>query len=486
MSSLKQPIVLLKAILVRLPLILKTLILHGIQMSPVTGKQDLRTELTVAVLRSFMGLKHSVLKMQKDSMRDPGIKGPMWVSKVTLPQPEIDVRDAVLRAIDVLKTGDETCDIPDIAAVEAEWTGYRGNVGKRTAQPNISEEEKYHKLRAESPSDMTILYFHGGAYFLMDPCTHRVPLAHLSHRTGAQILSIRYRLAPQNPFPAGLVDALTAYLSLIHPPPGSLHKPVPANKIILAGDSAGGNLSLVLLQTLLTLHRTSHTLHFHGKDVPIELPGGLAAVSPWCDITRSMPSVKRNELFDFLDAPPGADTPFEPIPFPPDDIWPVSPPRVDLFCNANMVLHPLVSPLTAPAELWKDAPPIWISTGEEGLTDEGLIVARRIHQAGAPLVAEMFEGMPHCHGMLMIETTQGRRFFESFASFCRDAAAGRVTSTSNLTYISYKAKSEKQIPIEKACETTDEEADALLRKSAAWRLEGEKAMQKEWRERARL
>ena len=89
----------------------------------------------------------------------------------------------------------------------------------------------------------------------MDPCTHRVPIAHLSRLTGAPVLSVRYRLAPQNPFPAALVDALTAYLSLIHPPPGSLHDPVPANKIIISGDSAGGNLSLVLLQTLLTLRR---------------------------------------------------------------------------------------------------------------------------------------------------------------------------------------------------------------------------------------
>jgi hypothetical protein len=164
MSSLKQPIALLKAMLVRIPLILKTILLHGARMSPVRGKQDLRTELTVAIIRSFITFSTPVGKLQKDSMRDPGIKGPMWVSKVTLPQPEVDVRDAVLRAIEDLKTGDEAYDVPNAAAVEAEWTGYRGKVGKRTAQPDISEEEKYHKLREESPSDMTILYFHGGAY----------------------------------------------------------------------------------------------------------------------------------------------------------------------------------------------------------------------------------------------------------------------------------------------------------------------------------
>jgi hypothetical protein len=86
----------------------------------------------------------------------------------------------------------------------------------------------------------------------------------------------------------------------------------------------------------------------------------------------------------------------------------------------------------------------------------------------------------------MISTPSGRRFFESFAGFCRDAVAGRVASSGNLTHISYKAQSAKEIPIEKVCETTDEEAAALMRRSAAWRLEGEKELQKQWHERARL
>lgn len=164
MSSIKHTISLFKAMLVRIPLILKTLFLHGVHMSPVTGKQDLRTVLTVAVIRSFITFSLPVAKIQKNSLRDPGIKGPMWVSKVVLPRPEFDVRDAVLRAIEDLKTGDETFDVPAIAAVEAEWTGYRSGVGKRTPQPDLSEAEKYRELRKESPSDMTILYFHGGAY----------------------------------------------------------------------------------------------------------------------------------------------------------------------------------------------------------------------------------------------------------------------------------------------------------------------------------
>jgi acetyl esterase/lipase len=322
----------------------------------------------------------------------------------------------------------------------------------------------------------------------MDPCTHRVPLAHLSRLTSAPIFSVRYRLAPQNPFPAALVDALTAYLSLLHPPPGSLHKPIPANKIIIAGDSAGGNLSLVLLQTLLTLARTSQTIRFHGKDVPIEIPAGVATSSPWCDVTRSMPSSSANAHLDYLEAPPqpSDETPFRTIPVIPDDVWPASPPRADFFCNSSILCHPLVSPLAAPAELWKGAPPIWISVGEEGLTDEGLIVARRLEQAGVPIVAEMFEGMPHCHGLLMLETPTSRRFFEGFAGFCRDAVAGRVKSTGSVAWWGFKLLSSRDVPLGKACATTDEEVRALMQRSAAWRLKAEVEMQKEWRERARL
>ncbi|CAI7635511.1 unnamed protein product [Penicillium glandicola] len=490
--SLREPLGLLKALLVRIPLILKTILLHSIQMSPVKGKQDLHTELTVAIIRSFMKTKSPLGKIQKQGIRDPGVKGPMWVSKVTLPQPELDVRDAVLRAIEDLKTGNETYDIPETIAVEGEWTGYRAGVGKKTPEPDLSEEEKYHKLREESPSDMTILYFHGGAYFLLDPCSHRVPVAHLSHLTGAPVFSVRYRLAPQNPFPAALVDALTAYLSLLHPPPGSLHKPVPANKIVFAGDSAGGNLSLVLLQTLLTLDRASHTIRFHGKDVPIELPAGVATMSPWCDVTRSMPSISGNAHLDYLEPPavpsddPAVKTEFSRLPFTPDDIWPASPPRADIYCNASMLSHPLVSPLAAPADLWKNAPPILISTGEEGLADEGLILARRVYQAGVPLVAEMFEGMPHCHGLLMMDRPASRRLFESFAGFCRDAAAGRVVSTGNLTWVGFKLKLSMGIPIEKACEVSDEQVEALMQKITAWKLEGEIELQKQWRATARL
>lgn len=163
MSNLRL-LPLLRALLVRIPLILKTVVLHLLRLSPVTGKQDLRTELTVAVIRSFLSFSMPVSQQQKRSTRDPGVRGPLWVSKVRFPRPEDDVQRAVCAAIDALKTGGETYDEPGVAPVEAEWTGYRSGVGRLATLPDISEREKYRELLKDSPADMVVIYFHGGAY----------------------------------------------------------------------------------------------------------------------------------------------------------------------------------------------------------------------------------------------------------------------------------------------------------------------------------
>lgn len=333
---------------------------------------------------------------------------------------------------------------------------------------------------------------------MMDPCTHRVPVSRMSRETGAPVLSVRYRLAPEHPFPAAVVDALTAYLSLIYPPEGSWHDPVPANKIVLAGDSAGGNLALVLLQTLLTLRRVAPSVVFHGKEVPIDLPAGLATSSPWCDVNRSMPSINGNIHLDYL---PPAEKPegvFKPIPVPDDDMWPSKPPRVDLYCNASVTSHPLVSPLAVSKDLWKDAPPVFISLGEEGLTDEGLIVARRMRQAGVPVVVEQYEGLPHCYGLLATTTPVGRRFIRGTTDFMRAAMAGNVHNAypsatvspskapGTLLYIGFKVQYEKEVPLDEALTVSDEEVHALMQKTTDWRIEGEKALQEQYNERAKL
>lgn len=86
------------------------------------------------------------------------------MSKVRIPQPELDVQDAVIKAIEELKEGGETYDIPGVGPVEAEWTGYRKGVDKNAPEPGLSEEQKYEALKKENNADMVVLYFHGGAY----------------------------------------------------------------------------------------------------------------------------------------------------------------------------------------------------------------------------------------------------------------------------------------------------------------------------------
>lgn len=157
----------LSFLLPKVPFLLKTALYHSLSLSPTASKWDLRTELTIKLIREYLcnSKPSSVSKQQAMSLKDPGIKGKMWISKVTLPKPEEDdLRRAVVDAVDALKEGNEKYTVPDLAPVEAEWTGWRKDVGKDAPRPDLSESEHYEHLMKEVSSDVTILYFHGGAY----------------------------------------------------------------------------------------------------------------------------------------------------------------------------------------------------------------------------------------------------------------------------------------------------------------------------------
>lgn len=98
-----------------------------------------------------------------------------------------------------------------------------------------------------------------------------------------------YRLSPQNPFPAALIDLFITYLSLLYPSESALHTPVSAKNIVFAGDSSGGNLVLSLL-ALLQHIRDHHNgcVNFRGKRVDLPLPAGVATMSAHCDHTLSL------------------------------------------------------------------------------------------------------------------------------------------------------------------------------------------------------
>ena len=455
---------LIKAMLPKVPLIGKTAIYHTLGFSEHSKHWDLRTELIINVLRSFIvdSPPEPVSRVQKLSLRDPGIKGRIWVSKVTMARPEEDdIRQALFKVIEALK---EPGEAPGgfaeagLLPVEAEWTGYRAGATKQSAELRISEEQKYTEMMKEVISPTTILYFHGGAYYLMDPASHRPTCKKLAKLTKGRCLSVRYRLAPQNPFPAALLDALVSYFTLLYPPPGSLHEPVPPEHIVFSGDSAGGNLSLVLLQTLLQLRRQNLKILWNGQERDVPLPAGIAVCSPWGDITHSSPSCDSNRSYDYL--PPRSVHPTG-MEFPSCRVWPTTPFRKNLYAEDALLCHPLVSPLIARS--WEGSPPLWIETGQELLTDEDKYIAMRASSQGVKVVFEEYEAMPHCFAMVLETLPASKRCFDSWAGFARQVVERPGTLESSGVKIRPKTLEEVVLDVGALSEMKEEEVRERMR-----------------------
>ena len=400
----------------------------------------------------------------------------MWISKITLPAPEDDIRHIVTKAVDDMKEGGEIYTAPDITPVGAEWTGYRAHVDAHRPRLDLSEEQHYDRLMSEVNSDVTILYFHGGAFFLMDPATHRIPVSHLAKLTGGRVLSVRYRLAPQHAFPSALLDALISYLSLLYPPPGSYHTPVSASHVVLSGDSAGGGLCLSLVQLLLQINRfvssSRTTISFHGQTItlPLPLPAGCATQSPWLEMTRSMPSVNVNAEYDYLPAPITAE---KASTFPHCNVWPTDPPRGDLYCDVSMLCHPLVSPLAA--KDWSGSCPLLFLYGEEMLADECKILAANAAKQGVSVTSEQWEAMPHCFAMIFIGSPMAKRCFADYASFCKVVIKGVEPETRGLWFAA-RTQKETEVEVEGLAIIGDEEVSERMsraRKARDLGIEGE-------------
>ncbi|KAL9602359.1 MAG: hypothetical protein Q9219_001925 [cf. Caloplaca sp. 3 TL-2023] len=472
-----SPSALLRLFIPKIPFIAKTALWHSLWLSPTSSKWDLRTEMTIRILRSILDNPEpvSLLKQQKWSLKDPGIKGKMWISKVTMAKPEEeDIRDTLIEAIDSLNDGKGTYTKPDIIPVEAEWTGYRANVRHDRPRLDLSEAQHYERLMAEVTSPVMILYFHGGAHIMMDPSSLRYITSRLAHLTNGRCLSVRYRLAPQNPFPCALLDAFQAYLSLMYPPPGSFHEPVSSRNIVFAGDSAGGNLCLALVQLILQLNRSTarRTLQFHGRSITflIPLPAGIAGNSPWTDVSRCMSSITSNAQWDYL---PATFTDDAVSRFSKDEIWPTDPPRGDTYCDLSMLCHPLVSPLSA--KDWTGSCPMWLVYGEEMMADEGKSVASVAANQGVTVIWEQYEAMPHCFSMIFDQLEAGRRAIKDWADFCTAVAgelAGQGLETKG-TWFAAKTCKETNVDVGSLAVCSQEEAIERMKSTTAARMRGE-------------
>ncbi|KAM3455734.1 hypothetical protein MY3296_002152 [Beauveria thailandica] len=438
-------------ILSKIPLLLKTIVFYLASLSPTARKWDLGTEVAVTMLRDFLGnAPPSTVSAQQAlfTRRDTGARGRIWVARATLraPPEDDDVGGGTAGAYEA----------PPLQDVGGEWVGVRHGVSRWAPEPaRMTERDKFARLTAEAQTDVTVLYIHGGATYLMDPVSARpVALAYATHGK-CRVFSVRYRLAPQGPFPSALLDVFVAYLSLLHPPPGAWHSPVPASSLIVTGDSAGGNLGTSLLQLLLQLHRAAAaaaasppTVRFHGRDVPVPLPAGVGLNSPSLDLTRSMQWSESFLQYDYLPTPQRS-----PVTSPSCAVWPADPPRVHLYCEGGALAHPLVSPMAAAS--WEGAPPVFFVCGEELLADEAKTVACRMARQGVAVVWEQWEAMPHCFGMLLTWTEASRASYHGWADFVRDAVRGEVQTKG--CYVEVKTLKRREVDVKTLTMMSDED-----------------------------
>lgn len=219
---------------------------------------------------------------------------------------------------------------------------------------------------AWAASDDSLLYLHGGGYCVCSSRTHRALAAQIAVESGRRCLLLDYRLAPEHPYPAAIEDAVAALEELIH-------EVGDAGRVAIAGDSAGGGLSLA---TLLSC-----------RDAGMPIPQSMVLISPWIDLTLSGESIDRLAPTDYL-----------------------SRQILSSFAAHYLAQADARQPLASP--LWADLqglPTTLVQLGGgETLLSEGQQLVERLAAAGVPVELQVFPGA--CH------------VFQAFAPLHPDAA----------------------------------------------------------------
>lgn len=232
----------------------------------------------------------------------------------------------------------------------------------------------------KAADDKLILYLHGGAYIMGSCRTHRPLASHIARAAGMRALVPEYRLAPEHPFPAAIDDAVAVYRSLIA---AGL---MPEN-IVLAGDSAGGGLTMA---TLLSL-----------RDAGDPLPAAACLLSPWLDLAATGESIRTR-----ADSDPW---------FRPDDLSHVA----RYYCAESEIKNPLVSPICADVS---GLPPLYIQVGnDEILLSDSTRLADNIRASGGKVDIEIWEDMWHVFQAFVGKMPESRRAIGNMGSYIRNA-----------------------------------------------------------------
>ncbi|GAC76754.1 arylacetamide deacetylase [Moesziomyces antarcticus T-34] len=231
-------------------------------------RRNKRHERALSEIRAMRAKTESALKRRSQSFKRPSHDRKRSQSRPAVPGvPAPPVDDAASAASSDAENAQPTDDATD-AASDAE------------TDHGDTESEELDRLQR------VMLYFHGGGYYFGSLATHRYQIVRYARKFGGKCFAPIYRKAPQYPWPCALQDAVASYLYLIDPPKGAKHRPVDPKKIVVAGDSAGGGLSLALLTVI--------------RDMGLPAPAGAVLISPWCDLTHSFPSILQNTATDII------------------------------------------------------------------------------------------------------------------------------------------------------------------------------------------
>lgn len=207
--------------------------------------------------------------------------------------------------------------------------------------------------RRQAP-ECTLMHCFGGGFISGSPEEELIVAAPLANLVRAQVVIPAYRLAPEHPFPAGLTDAFSVYARLT--------ESNDRNRLVLTGESAGGNLALAVLN--------------RAQREGVPLPAAVAMMSPWCDLGNGGDSVQAND---------GRD---------PTLSNPLLEQAADLYAGSNDRRDPEISPLFA---RW-DAriPPMLITSGTRDLLlSQAVQLSTVLRSAGVPVDLRLWDGLWH-------------------------------------------------------------------------------------------
>ena len=199
-----------------------------------------------------------------------------------------------------------------------------------------------------------VLYFHGGVYVLGDAFQAAGLASQVGRRTGAKVISVDYRLAPEHPYPAAVNDALAAYEAL-------LRNGTAPSDIAFAGESAGGGLAIATL--------------VNARDHGLPLPAAAYVMSPYADLTLTGTTMRTKREADVLMSPEALQS------------------RVTDYTSGQDAALGLISPVFADLS---GLPPLIIQAGtHEVLLDDAVRLARQAATADVEVTLDITPGVPH-------------------------------------------------------------------------------------------